>query len=146
MVAWRLAKAAHSQLDGAGGLHGPGRWNHKVYPIVYSAASVSLAALELRVHLKTPPLDYVLMEIWIPGDVPVLPEDSLPENWQDHLESTRNLGSEWLRSRSSVALSVPSAVVPFDRNYLLNPAHPDFPLVRVSEIRSFRFDLRLYEP
>jgi RES domain-containing protein len=36
-----------------------------------------------------------------------------------------------------------SVVVPYERNYLLNPAHPDFPKIRFSAPKPFVFDKRL---
>src|SRR5262249_51241040 len=39
---------------------------------------------------------------------------------------TRTIGDEWLQRAHSPALSVPSAIVPAERNYILNPEHPQF--------------------
>jgi RES domain-containing protein len=48
-----------------------------------------------------------------------------------------------VQASTSAVLSVPSAVVPAERNYLLNPAHPDFERIEMGEPRPFRFDQRL---
>jgi len=53
------------------------------------------------------------------------------------------LGTDRVARGTSVALSVPSALVPSEHNYLLNPAHPDFARVRVGGARRFSFDPRL---
>jgi len=52
-------------------------------------------------------------------------------------------GTEWLASGRSAVLAVPSAVVPVETNYLLNPLHPDFPRIVVGTPEPFRLDARL---
>lgn len=53
-------------------------------------------------------------------------------------------GSDWARERRSVALCVPSVMIPSEPNYVLNPEHPDFErAVVVREARPFAFDQRL---
>jgi RES domain-containing protein len=73
---------------------------------------------------------------------------SCPEGWQSWPwdERAQQVGTLWFDERVSVALSVPSAVVPDQRNYLLNPQHPDWDRVTVSEPRPFAVDARLSEP
>ena len=44
---------------------------------------------------------------------------------------------------SSVALSVPSRVIPLERNVLLNPRHPAMAEVKVALSEPFVFDDRL---
>ena len=60
-----------------------------------------------------------------------------------HLQT---LGSDWLASRCSAVLAVPSAVIPDELNYLLNPQHPDFSKIEIGEARAFVTDLRLLRP
>ena len=40
-------------------------------------------------------------------------------------------------------LSVPSAVIPRERDYILNPTHPDFARIRFASPEPFYFDDRL---
>jgi RES domain-containing protein len=40
-------------------------------------------------------------------------------------------------------LSVPSAVIPIERNLLLNPLHPAIAQVRITDDQPFSFDPRL---
>jgi len=114
---------------------------------IYTAATRSLAALEVLVHFAVLPLDFVLTEIAIPDDVPVLSiEDSmLPEGWADAVSfsATQAIGAEWVSEGRYGVLSVPSSVVREERNYVLNPKHPDFQKMRFSAPRPFRFDPRL---
>jgi RES domain-containing protein len=43
----------------------------------------------------------------------------------------------------TAVLSVPSAVVPAERNYLLNPRHPDFARITLGAPQSLQTDTRL---
>jgi RES domain-containing protein len=56
--------------------------------------------------------------------------------------AARAIGDAWLAQRASVALSVPSVLVPQERNLLLDPAHPRFPAVIIGPPQHFRFDDR----
>jgi hypothetical protein len=58
-------------------------------------------------------------------------------------EKTKDLGMSWVKSGTTAVLSVPSVVVPNERNYLLNPAHPDFSKIRFFAPKPFVFDRRL---
>jgi len=70
----------------------------------------------------------------------------LPGNWAFVEEQSRRLGTDWLRERRAMMLSVPSVVIPFERNLLLNPLHPSFSMVRLVEVRPFFFDARIFGP
>lgn len=53
-------------------------------------------------------------------------------------------GTQWARERRTVALRVPSVMIPFESNFVLNPEHPDFARsVRVHASQPFAFDQRL---
>jgi RES domain-containing protein len=70
----------------------------------------------------------------------------LPSHWDiyPYAHATQEFGSDWARSRSTVALRVPSAVVAGEFNYVLNPEHPDFSKLDVGPAEAFRFDPRLF--
>lgn len=110
--------------------------------MIYTAETVALAALELRVHLDLPPdlipLDYALIAIELP--------DAAMERLDDIPVDAAASGDEWLDSNRSAALRVPSFVVPESWNVLLNPEHPDARLITISEVRPFAFDSRLWLP
>jgi RES domain-containing protein len=57
----------------------------------------------------------------------------------------RKAGDGWLASGESAALRVPSAVVPAEWNYLINPLHIDFAQITVELPVPMRFDERLFE-
>ena len=87
--------------------------------MVYLAEHPALAVLEVRVHLDVPlellPGDYMLARVQLPDEVPATPSDA-----SDELEA----GDIWLRDAKAATMRVPSALVPFAYNLLLNPHHP----------------------
>jgi len=125
-----------------------GRWNSPGTPMVYAAQSQSLAILEMLVHLDSPNLlkRYILFGIEIETTL-ISPVDrsSLPKNWKTDPvpTSVQTIGDRWAASFISVALNVPSALVPDESNFLLNPLHPDFPKLKIQKPLAFQFDPRL---
>lgn len=151
--AWRIVKArfARTAFTGDGARLFPGRWNRRGTPMVYLAGSVSLAMLELLVHLPNADLlhAYRLFEVTIPTDlIQMLPRRRLPKRWNAERISaeTQSIGSNWVRAGRSAVLEVPSAIVPTESNYLLNPRHDGFRRIRIGPARLFRFDSRLHRP
>ncbi|MDZ7856324.1 RES family NAD+ phosphorylase [Sphaerotilus sp.] len=151
MKVWRLCRQPFvaTALDGIGGLYVSGRWHRRGRPIVYAASSAALAALEVLVHVDPldAPEDLRLLTLSLPDDLLIEQVEvaALPARWAavpapDELAA---LGTEWLASRRGVALSVPSAVIPMERNLLLNPLHPDVARVRIVGDEAFTFDPRL---
>lgn len=151
MHVWRLCRKPHAEepLSGKGGTIAAGRWHEKGSRIVYTAATLSLAALELLVHVGVhhAPGDLVAIEIEIPDalEISELPAGALPRDWRDVPASRRlqQLGTKWLDERKSAVLRVPSAVIPAESNFLLNPLHPDASRIAVVGIASFEMDTRL---
>lgn len=76
-----------------------------------------------------------------------LSADRLPRYWRTSrgFLVTQRIGDEWLVSGRSVALAVPSAIVPEEVNYVLNPAHPAFSRLRFGRSIPFLLDPRLVE-
>jgi RES domain-containing protein len=88
----------------------------------------------------------VVIPASIPDDlVESLVLGSLVSGWNDpsDLRQTQKIGDEWLESCMSVALRVPSALVPREFNVLLSPEHPDWQKVEIGDPEAFRFDARL---
>lgn len=157
---WRLTKAKYA--GGRGADHGPfsgygsvlhaGRWHPKGTPVVYAAGSAALALLETLVQVERTDLlrfDYVAIPVTIPDAlddlVEVLGASDLPLDWQAWPcpASTQRLGAAWFEARRAVALVVPSAVVPHERNVLLNPTHARFEELEIGEAQPFPIDPRL---
>jgi RES domain-containing protein len=151
MRVWRLCKAEHAAtaFSGEGALLYAGRWHHAGTPVIYTAESRSLAVLEQLVHLarsRLPP-NFVCFGVDVPDELAVVevPLAELPAGWRSHpgpLE-LRDLGTKWAQSNASVCLAVPSAVVPAERNFLLNPRHPDFARLALGAPEPFALDERL---
>lgn len=137
-----------SAFSGEGAfLHG-GRWNSPGVRMIYAAGSQSLAALEMLVHIDNP-TDLVALKFVA---VPVEIEDRfiekitrLPRDWAVYPAPppTARFGDGWFASRRSCVLKVPSAVIRSEWNFLINPAHPDFPKLHIGRPVPFRFDARL---
>lgn len=150
MRVWRLSKAAFAALDGEGARLYGGRWNLAGTAVVYASESLALAALEFLVHLDTQdaPPDLVARPADLPEDLALdeVPVAGLPRSWRDYPppEVLARRGSEWARRGRTVALRVPSAVVPHEWNVLLNPGHPEFARIKVGRAERFSFDPRLF--
>ncbi len=137
VYAWRLAKAKYreSALDGVGSALGGGRWNSVGTPVVYCASTLALAVLEVRVHIPfsnfPPRARYVGLEILIDSAC-IETVTRLPRDWRvtpatsTQGTDARSFGDQWVTDKRFVALRLPSAVIPSEFIYLLNPAHADF--------------------
>jgi RES domain-containing protein len=151
-VAWRIVKARYGAVafDGEGArLHG-GRWNSPGVPLVYTSESPALAALELLLGLSdsTALGGFVLLSVEIPdGAIVDLETARLPPSWKSFPAPPElaQLGDTWAKTRASLALRVPTVVVPYQSNILLNPLHDDFSSLRFGEPEPFAFDERLLE-
>jgi RES domain-containing protein len=152
MRGFRLSRANYPAYDGEGARRVGGRWNSKGTRVLYMSENRSLAVLEILVHLSTSiPDRYVLGAAEIPDDIAVefLDETRLPATWSAldprEQELTKSIGDEWVAQQRSAMLSVPS-VISGERNYVLNPAHPDFGRIAFVEPVPFRFDIRFFGP
>ncbi len=146
---WRLYRAPHGPgLDGLGGLFADGRWHALGERVVYFGASAAIVVLERLAHADPGllPADLLLARFEFPA--PVLETRveelaALPANWIQDENATRRIGGRWLRQLSSCLLAVPSAILPEESNFVLNPEHPDASQLRLVAERSFTFDPRL---
>ena len=149
-AAWRIVKSryARTAFDGEGSRLYGGRWTPVGVPAVYLSSTLALATLELLVHLgDVRPLSaYVTFELAVPDElVSGVDIASLPQGWIDYPApaSLQQIGEEWARSRRTVTLRVPSAIVPVEHNFVLNPEHPDMARVTIGDPRPFDMDPRL---
>ena len=149
ITAWRITKRQHakSAFSGSGARKYGGRWNSPGTSIVYTAETQSLAVLEMLVHIEQPDLlqRYVLIGVGIDEAlIEKLDRSRLPRHWRSAAAvGLRAIGDEWAANQTSVALQVPSALVPAENNILLNPAHADFQKLVIGDPVSFAFDQRL---
>ena len=126
-----------------------GRWNPVGVPRVYASESQALAALEIRVHIDKTCMRqrYSALAFRFPAKLAdSLPEKDLPNNWRFEPPSPvlQDLGKQWAQSRSSLVLIVPSVVIPHEKNYLINPLHPDFAQITFDPPKDFAFDVRVF--
>ena len=139
---YRLFRKKYSALDSRGAFLAGGRWNRKGVHMLYASSSLSLACLEILVHIREPrlPADCSWVRIAIPGGLLAQAPHDLDAADED---ACREFGSEWVASASGPAVAVPSVIVPTEKNVLLNPLHKDFPRLTFSKPEAFRFDPRL---
>ncbi len=125
------------------------RWNSLNTYLVYTAESRALATLEVSVHLdflEDLPTDRFYVEIEIPDEMEILelPIDQLPENWDSKppILETQFIGDDFVSQKNAAVLKVPSAIVPPEFNYLINPNHPDSKKIKVISMQRLEFDGR----
>lgn len=144
---YRLSSARFAANSGEGAALYGGRWNRPGTSAIYAAQTASLAALEVLVHYSALPKDHVLTEIQVPDSVAILrwEEETLPLGWKSEapIPETQELGEIWVREGRYAVLSVPSSIIPRERNFVINPAHPDFGKIRFEPSLPFQFDPRL---
>ncbi|OFX60625.1 MAG: RES superfamily protein [Bacteroidetes bacterium GWA2_30_7] len=152
MIVFRLCKKKHSSdLTGKGAEKSGGRWNSKGTAMIYTCESRALCTAEIAVHspLGIVPADYVIITIKIPDNIEIFELDikNLKEDWKlfPHSHSTQLIGDKFISENKYFVMKVPSVVVQGDFNYLINPFHDDFKLLKILNINDFEFDSRLFK-
>jgi RES domain-containing protein len=152
MRVFRLIRKKYGlELSGKGAALSGNRWNSKGTELIYCADSRALAMAEVAVHLSLSilPKDYVMVEIDIPSYISIttLSKEDLPANWSSfpHVLDTQHVGDAFVTERKNCVLKVPSAVVPGDFNFLINPHHPHFSTIQIVGQEDFPFDSRLFQ-
>lgn len=150
--AYRIVRPefADTAFDGEGARLFGGRWNEKGTRMVYTSASPSLAAMESFVHMgiEAKSIRHIIIEIDIPDDiVKVCDKSDLPDEWNKNPapEVCQEFGTAWADSKESVVLSIPSIVIEMERNYLINPAHPDSSQITIVQKTAFSYDERMWK-
>ncbi len=143
---YRLVRAerAGDALSGEGARRYGGRWNPPGVPAVYASESRALAVLETFVHLtiEARSMRFALFTITLPRRARV---QRLPERPPSRsLRSSQAIGRDWIEDGTSLALVVPSVIVPQETNCILNVSHPQFSRLEVSLAEPFSFDERLW--
>lgn len=153
MIVYRICKARYVSeiFSGNGGLKSAGRWHDKGQKVIYTAQSLSLAAFELFVHLgrHDTKVSLVSAQATIPDSIEIEDVDraTLPSNWNESppVSATAALGTQWLVEKRTAVLRVPSAIIPGEFDYLLNPNHPEFQHFSFSNTETFLLDPRLWK-
>lgn len=150
MVVYRICnrKYRDSILSGACAEQVGGRWNEVGVKAVYCSETVSLALLEYYVHSQN--ISYLpgkieVAKIEFPGNLKVHTLSVLPDNWNHYPydKETSCVFGKMVKKENLLALRVPSALVPYEYNVILNPLHSDFRKVKVTEFLELSVDQRL---
>lgn len=149
--AWRIdsAKRADAAFSGVGASIAGGRWNPAGIHVVYASQHLATASLEKFIHLPKPVparMRFVQFEIQFNGASVHRPaREDLPPNWREEPApaATQQFGLEWFLSGKSCILAAPSAIIPDEENYVINPAHRDFAKLTISRPAPFAYDPRL---
>lgn len=149
MFVFNIRKEKYSQSLLASGV--ANRWNKNDEYVIYAGSSISLSALELVAHRNSINIKsgYKLLTINLsikPSDIKEIEVKDIPKNWKS-LEGypiLQKMGSDWYRSKETLLLKVPSVLIPWESNYLINVHHPDFSKKVVLEsVEDFAWDNRL---
>ena len=144
----KYGKTSEDAFSGFGAKNFPGRWNNQGVSIVYTAENLSLAILEMLVHLdKTMRcLSYVYFEVKASDDMVYnLPPNELPKAWNVYPAppATKRIGDQWAAGMSSLIMRVPSVLTtPLEHTFLINPNHDDFKRLEINGPSPIPFDLR----
>ena len=149
MFIYRIGKTRHAKdLTGEGARLFGGRWNHKLTACLYAAESRALALLEYTVNVGIEDIPRALSITTL--DIPVdsireVKISELPGDWSASPApvSAKDFGTTLLQSAAHLVIKIPSAVIPAEFNYLINPAHKDISKVSIVEVKDFVYDLRL---
>jgi RES domain-containing protein len=111
---------------------------------VYTSTHLSLAALEYLVHVDFDnlPADLVWLKIEVPDTVRV---ETFPNPTAPNERDAAAFGDDWLSTKRSLCLYVPSAVLSVERNVILNPQHVEMAKVQTLATNVFEFDARLFK-
>ncbi len=109
--------------------------------MLYASTALSLACLELLVHVSPDqiPVDFV----YTVATIPLVPTAHDFRGTLRDAELTRRYGHSWAASLTSLAIYVPSVIIPAESNVLVNPVHDAFQDVVWDVPRPFEFDPRL---
>lgn len=152
MVVFRIEreKYLNTTLLGIGASMTEGyRWNSLNTLIVYTADSRALATLEVSVHLDLSedlPSDRFYVEIQIPDEITIqeVNLNDLPPEWNSKPPTliTQTIGDDFVYYNEAAVLKVPSAIVPQEFNYLINPNHEDASKIKILSTKKMSFDSR----
>lgn len=150
MIVFRIAnlKYKDSTLSGIGAEQVGGRWNEIGTRAVYCSENISLALLEYYVHSENIgllPKEILIAKIKIPDNFIIEELEKLPEKWNQYPYSskTTSIFTNLAKNRDFFALKVPSTIVGFEFNYILNPLFKDFGKVEIIEFIKLPIDERL---
>lgn len=149
MEVYRISAADFiDDISGEGSKLSGARWNYKGTAVLYTSSSIALATLEMlvRIPIRFSIPDLVIAHIKVPDDSVFNVEvKSLPRKWnQDPSpDALKKITEKWISNAKFLLMRVPSAVVPQNYNYIINPAHSRFNEVKIIKKEPFTFDKRI---
>ncbi len=150
MIVYRITNEKFkSDISGNGAALYGSRWNSKGNRLLYTSQFISLSILESLVHLriKEIPNTQYLLHIELPDEIEIadISYKKIKKNWREETEYTQWLGDNFLQNTQSLIMKVPSAIVPQESNFLLNPLHDGFKKVKIISSELLELDKRLTE-
>lgn len=150
MLVYRIGKSKwKNDLTGNGAKIYGGRWNNIGVACIYASGSRALAILEYSAHtsLENIPRSLSFTSYKIPDDkILVCSEVILPGNWKNltHTQECKDFGSKLIGQH--LVVQIPSVILPFENNFLINPNHPDFSKsISIVGVEDYSYDIRLKE-
>lgn len=150
MIVFRVANLKYKEatLTGIGAEKVGGRWNQVGTRAIYCSENVSLALLEYYIHSENSanlPKKILVAKIEFPDEFLINTLEKLPERWKQYPYSskTTEIFSNLARNNDFFALKVPSTIVPFEFNIILNPLFKEFGKVEIIEFLDLPIDERL---
>jgi RES domain-containing protein len=149
MIAYRIADGRHPIFDATGAMLHGGRWNPIGLPVIYASETYAAALLEILVHanLSQPPKNHRVVQIDIPEEVKIetVAIEQI-DGWDAaDMIASRAFGDEWIKSKRTAVLRVPSVITRGrDNNLVINPAHPQFPSITCGSADLVYWDARLF--
>ena len=152
MIVYRLLNLNYgSGLSGKGAGIAGGRWNSPGISMIYTSESRALCTAEVAVNLPLGniPIGFEMISILIPDDIILtgIGEEDLPSGWKIFplATLTQKIGDQFIIQGKYLVMKVPSAAVPGDFNYLINPRHPDFGRIEIIKKEPYEFDERFFK-
>jgi RES domain-containing protein len=144
-----MVKKRHvNDLSGKGAELAGGRWNQNGFPALYLAENISLTIIETIVHCNR--LDdlnnRLVLSIKIPDDyIDIFDIKKLPKDWNSYPYNNFTIeeGTKWLISFNNLILKIPSAVIPEENIFLINPRHSETGKIEIINKQYFKPDHRL---
>ena len=138
-----------SDLSGQGAKMYGGRWNSVGNAMLYTSYSPSLAMLEFTCNAsgiaKTIQTSLLTLKLDSKVKIEIITLNDLPANWQQvpSPDSLKVIGNNWLKSNKTLALKVPSAIMPLESNLLINSIHKDFFKLEIENFVDMNIDSRI---
>ena len=149
MEVFRISKETRANILTSSGSEN--RWNKRGQKVIYTGSSRSLSTLELIVHKSAIALTvpYKVMVISIADDDNLVKQihiNELRKDWRTlaAYSTLQNIGANWYDHQETLLLKVPSAIIHYEYNYVINTEHPDFTQkIHLVRIEDYFWDDRL---